>query len=75
MPKQWANMGYEIWVSCMNSDDPDLQEAAAKLTKQVIAMIMKQLGTGIREPSDLKGMNPYVEASIAYYATTIFTIK
>ena len=41
----------------MNSDDQELQEAAAMLTKQGVAMIIKGLVAGIRKPLDLKGMN------------------
>ena len=57
MPKQWANMWYEIWVTRMNRHDPDVQEAAAMFTKQGIAMIIKELVTVLRKPWNLKGMN------------------
>ena len=40
-----------------------------------IAILIKELVTGIKKPFDLKGINPFIESSIADYAITILTIK
>ena len=52
-----------------------LQQAGCLLTKKGIAILSKELVSGIKKPSDLKGINPFIESSIAEYATTILAIK
>ena len=73
--KRWSHCGHEIWANCMNSSDPDSQEATRLLGKKTIAKLIFEFVAWIKTPEDVSGVASHIESSIADCFAAMLTIQ